>query len=182
MSNIKIISISEAARQANISRAALRKHIKIGRIKSINGQVELNSFNQWLKTKQPSEKQEIILPTDKTVAVFGSISDAELHKTSYEAKLKELDYDLKSEQVVLIEDVVSAIGAQFSSIRTRLLAMPAETAPQLFNCKTVAEVQGKLHRLIVRLLEDLSVDVQWQEKLSAREKEISSSLDEGTKT
>lgn len=174
------ISISEAARRAGISRAAIRKHIKIGRIKFINGKIELQSFNEWLKNKQFQEIPELTLSTVESADVFASLSDAELHKTSYEAKLKELEYDLRSGQVVSIEEVAIAVGAQFASLRTKLLAIPAEMAPQLYSCKSVTEIQGNLHQLIVRALEDLTEDARWQEKLSQRSEETAPASDTGS--
>lgn len=174
-----VISVSEASRRSGISRAAIRKHLKVGRIQAKNGQVDVASFEAWLANKtEINQDDDPAMERQSTgEEVFSSLPDAELHKTSYEAKLKELDYDLKSGRVVLIDDVAAAIGAQYASIRTRLLAMPAETAPQLFNCKTVTEIQDRLHLLIVRILEELSEDERWKETLSEREADLTDDPD-----
>lgn len=185
MTASEYISISEASRLANISRTALRKHIKVGRIVSDNnGKIEVASFNSWLASKPHAPQSAGLLLTDfdPSLPVFPTLQDAELYKTSYEARLKQLDYDLKSGKVVLIEDVVAALSLQLSAIRTRLLAIPAEMAPQIFNCKTVAETQDKMHQLMVRILEELSEDERWKQQLQEREHCLSESSEQSTKT
>lgn len=183
---METISQSEAARRAGISRAAIQKHLKVGRIKPAGkNKVELASFTTWLASKQePDQTTEPfpngLIPFDPSLPIFKSLQDAELYKTSYEARLKQLDYDLKSGAVVKIEDVVSGMSVQLSAIRTRLLAIPAEMAPQIFNCKTVAETQGKMHQLMVRALEELSEDERWIQHLQERTESISDGSSEST--
>lgn len=176
---MQTISQSEAARRAGVSRAAIQKHMKVGRIKSAGkNKVELESFNTWLASKPDAPQSTGLLlvdtvPFDSSLPVFKTLQDAELYKTSYEARLKQLDYDLKSGIVVKIEDVVAALSLQLSAIRTRLLAIPAEMAPQIFNCKTVAETQDRMHQLMVRILEELSEDERWKQQLRERENNLS---------
>lgn len=169
------ISISEASRRAGISRPAIRKHLKVGRIESVDGKVVLSSFERWLKDRESVSEEN----NEESVQgpVFGDLKDAERHKTSYEARLKEIEYDIKSKQVILIEEAVDLVSMEYSRVRTRLLAIPAESSPQLFNCKTVMEIQDKLSRLINRVLEELSADVQLQQKISEGE-ELSSTSTE----
>ncbi|CAI3953714.1 unnamed protein product [Commensalibacter communis] len=180
------ISQSEAARRAGVSRTNIQKQLKVGRIQSAGkNKVDLASFNTWLASKQDIDQntelsQTGIIPYDPSLPVFKNLQDAELYKTSYEARLKQLDYDLKSGAVVRIEDVVDALSSQLSAIRTRLLAIPAEMAPQIFNCKTVAETQGKMHQLMVRALEELSEDERWIQHLQERENSFLENTSEST--
>lgn len=183
---MQTISQSEAARRAGVSRATIQKHMKVGRIKSAGkNKVDLESFTRWLASKPDAFQHAELLSTDSipfdpSLPVFPTLQDAELYKTSYEARLKQLDYDLKSSKVVLIEEVVAALSLQLSAIRTRLLAIPAEMAPQIHNCKTVAETQDRMHQLMVRILEELSEDEQWQQQLQAREHCLSEGADQST--
>ncbi|WP_161631867.1 hypothetical protein [Commensalibacter papalotli (ex Servin-Garciduenas et al. 2014)] len=78
--------------------------------------------------------------------------------------------------------MVAALSLQLSAIRTRLLAIPAEMAPQIFNCKTVTETQDKMHQLMVRILEELSEDERWKQQLQEREHCLSESSEQSTKT
>lgn len=181
------ITISEAARRAEISRAAMRKHLKVGRVLSKDGKIEVVSFNSWLASKQDRYQniellQSGVIPYGEASPIFATRQEAELYKASYEARLRQIEYDKELETVVKVEDVVSALSLQLSAIRTRLLAIPAEMAPQIFNCKTVAETQGKMHQLMVRALEELSEDERWIKQLQERENNLLESTTERAET
>ena len=85
-----------------------------------------------------------------------SQAEAEKMKENYLALLRQLEYDQKSGLVVRIEDVVAEVAKKFATVRTRLLAIPAEQAPKLHRLKTVAEVQDALQEIITRALEELT--------------------------
>jgi len=68
------------------------------------------------------------------------------------------EYDQKSGAVVLVADVAAAVGKEYSQVRTRLLAIPAEQAPRIHRLKTVTEVQDVLQELITEALEELVSD------------------------
>lgn len=85
-----------------------------------------------------------------------SLAEAELLKESALARLRQLEYDQKSGAVVAVADVARAVGQAFARVRTRLLAIPAEQAPRVHRCRTVAEVQDALQDVIVQALEELS--------------------------
>lgn len=87
-----------------------------------------------------------------------SEADAQTLKENYLARLRQLEYDTKAGQVVLIRDVVEAVGTEYARVRTRLLAIPAEQAPRLAQLKTVPEIQDALMRMIVEALEELTRD------------------------
>jgi hypothetical protein len=90
--------------------------------------------------------------------VFASRPDAERYRDSFVARLKQIEYDLKAGSVVEVAAVEKVVGEKFARVRTRLLALPAEQAPSLHRCKTVAEVKDRLLALVTRILEELSED------------------------
>ncbi|MBB2176762.1 hypothetical protein [Gluconacetobacter johannae] len=171
------ISQSEAARRAGVSRAAIQKHLASGRIVSDGNKVDLASFEVWMACR--SDLQPGVQPATPPVAVPGQPSEAPetaaAHlinengapyqtpeairiKENYNALLKQLEYDLKSGKVVEAALVTKAVGEEYARVRTRLLAIPAEQAPALHRCKTVAELQDRLLTLITRVLEELTSD------------------------
>jgi phage terminase Nu1 subunit (DNA packaging protein) len=79
-------------------------------------------------------------------------------KENYLALLNQLEYDQKAGAVVAVADVARAVGEEYAKVRTRLLSIPAEQAPQIQRCKTVIEVQDMLHTIIVEALEELTRD------------------------
>ncbi|WP_271839921.1 hypothetical protein [Commensalibacter communis] len=166
-STAETISQSEAVRCAGVSRINIQKQLKVGWIQSAGkNKVDLASFNAWLASKRYFDQtvklsQTWIIPYNPSLPIFKNLQDAELSNASYKARLKQLDCDFKLGAVVRIEDVVDDLSSQLSAIRTRLLEIPAEMASQIFNCKIVVEIQGKMYQLMVRALEELSEDEQW---------------------
>ncbi|HET8667618.1 MAG TPA: hypothetical protein VFM10_06530, partial [Terriglobales bacterium] len=88
-----------------------------------------------------------------------SYNDARKMRENYEALLKKLKYDEEIRLLVPVAVVADAVGQAFAAVRTRLLSMPAEQAPALKRCKTVAEVQDLLTTLMTEALEGLTTDV-----------------------
>lgn len=86
------------------------------------------------------------------------LADALALKENYLARHQQLSYDLKAGSVVLIADVAKAVGAEYASVRTKLLAIPAERAPAVYRCKTVTEVEDLLRSVISEALEGLTFD------------------------
>ena len=88
--------------------------------------------------------------------VFETRAEAERHRDSYIARLRQIEFDLKSGQVVETDQVTREVGAQFASLRTKLLAIPTGQAPHLFRARSVPELEAALSRLVTRALEALS--------------------------
>jgi hypothetical protein len=103
----------------------------------------------------PDEAAERII---STIGAELSLAEAERLKENYLALLRQLEYDIKSGQVVLVAEVVKAVAAEYAKVRTRLLAIPAEQAPRLHQCQTVAEVQDLLQAVVAEALEELTRD------------------------
>ncbi len=87
-----------------------------------------------------------------------TLLEAERLKEQSLARLRQLEYDTRSGQVVRVEDVAGQVGALFATVRTRLLAIPAEQAPRLHRCKGPAEIQAVLAELISEVLQELVAD------------------------
>lgn len=85
-----------------------------------------------------------------------TIEEAKRMKEEYLALLNRLEYDQKSGAVVAVAEVGKAVAEEYARVRTRLLAIPAERAPDVHRLKTVAEVQDVLHAAIVQALEELT--------------------------
>lgn len=181
------ISKAEAARRAGISRPALEKHIRAGRITIIDGTIDEVSFVRWRDERaramplQPHATQvasgskpgaRIEAAVDGPEAararaamealehdgVFSTRAEAERYRDSYIAQLRRIEFEERDGQVVDASEVAAAVGREYAAVRTRLLALPAETAPQLHRCRTVNELQDLLYSLIVESLEALTED------------------------
>jgi hypothetical protein len=90
--------------------------------------------------------------------IFLSRADAELHRDSYMARIRQLEYEQKAAKVIEVEHVAKIVGDSLARVRTRLLAIPAEQAPRLHRCKTVNELQDAILECITEALEELVTD------------------------
>jgi hypothetical protein len=82
--------------------------------------------------------------------------EAETVRKYYDAQLKRLEFDIRSRRVVSVGDVGKAVGEEYSRLRSRLLALPSERSPALFRCRTAAQVEKLLARVIEEALPALS--------------------------
>lgn len=84
------------------------------------------------------------------------IDEARRIKENYLALLNQLEYDQKSGAVVAVQDVAKVVSEQLARVRTRLLAIPSEVAPQAHRMKTVPEVQETIQSAVTEALEELT--------------------------
>ncbi|MBP0492181.1 hypothetical protein [Roseomonas indoligenes] len=173
------LSRSEAARRAGISRPALEKHIRAGRIAlTATGEVRVASFDLWLNDRQnrdapatraPVARESVdgsaaadardALKLVEAEGVFETRADAERHRDSFIARLRQVEYEREVKAVALIADTAEAVGKEYAAVRSKLLSIPAEHAPRIHRCKTIAEVQAVLTEVVTEALEALTRDV-----------------------
>jgi hypothetical protein len=86
--------------------------------------------------------------------------EAERRKENYMALLKQLEYDTKSGAVVLVEEVATAVVAEFARVRNKLLNIPTRVAPRAAMLKSADEVRALLEDEIALALAELTYDVK----------------------
>ncbi|MDQ2763995.1 MAG: hypothetical protein M3Y22_11110, partial [Pseudomonadota bacterium] len=87
-----------------------------------------------------------------------SLPDALKLKENYLARHQQLSYDLKCGTVVVAADVAKVVGAEYATVRTRMLAIPSEMAPAVFRLTSVVQVEDLLRSVIGQALEELTRD------------------------
>lgn len=85
-----------------------------------------------------------------------NLDEARRIKENYLALLNQLEYDQKSGAVVAVQDVAKVWSDLLARVRTRLLAIPSEVAPQAHRMKTVPEVQEAIRSSVTAALEELT--------------------------
>lgn len=177
---------SEFARRHGVSAARVSQWIKAGLLVLSNGKVDVEASDAKLAlyrdttdgraTKGKLKGDELkpdalkseprVLEGETAEEAAGRIlseagadmpiEEAKRVKENYLALLNQLEYDQKSGAVVAVAEVGKAVAEEYARVRTRLLAIPAERAPDVHRLKTVAEVQDVLHAAIVQALEELT--------------------------
>ena len=87
-----------------------------------------------------------------------SLPEALKLKENYLARHQQLSYDLKCGTVVVAADVAKVVGAEYATVRTRMLAIPSEMAPAVFRLTSVVQVEDLLRSVIGQALEELTRD------------------------
>lgn len=164
------ISIREFARRDGCDDKLVRRAIAKGHLTLLpDGKMDPALVgSSWREGNRPAEVKQMpppgTLDLDAAEAflanllrgIFSTQADAEKYKENANAGLRVLELLIKAKRVVETDDVAEIIGAQFARVRTRILAIPAECAPQVTRLKTPAEVQEFLLRVCTEALEELA--------------------------
>ncbi|MBQ0955976.1 RNA polymerase subunit sigma-70 [Serratia symbiotica] len=90
-----------------------------------------------------------------------SLDEARQMKENFLALLTQLDYDIKSGQVLPYKDMIEAVGHEYARMRTRLIAIAPEHGPRLRGLASTtndAEFVQALQEVVYEALEELSID------------------------
>ncbi|MDC9591537.1 RNA polymerase subunit sigma-70 [Xenorhabdus sp. XENO-10] len=90
-----------------------------------------------------------------------TLDEARTMKENYLALLTQHEYDLKSGQVLPWQDMIDAVGQEYSRMRTRLIAIAPEHGPRLRALATTStdtEFVAALQEIIHEAMEELSLD------------------------
>ena len=169
------ISIREFARRDGCSDMLVRKALKAGELKALSdgsldpGMVKTgwrlgnrrNANGANAPVRDPNETPE--QAAERIVLEQGhapyTLAEAERIKENFLAKLKELEFDLKSGEVVRVADVMKVVAMQYAIVRNRMLSIPAEVAPRAAMLNSAPEVQAFIQAEIVEALEALALDL-----------------------
>ena len=162
------IKQSDFARLHSVSRNTVTKWKARGWLKFAGDLVDVDGSNALLKKYRrdgvtPSapiraEHDETAEEAAERIAISvapHTYEEARRIKENYLALLNQLEYHKESGAVVAVVDVAGAVGKALARVRTRLLAIPSEQAPQLARLKTAAEVQYALQAIITNALDAL---------------------------
>lgn len=82
--------------------------------------------------------------------------EAARRKTLAEARMKELDLELKRGTIAPVERIEAVWSDAFASARTAFLDIPSKLAPELVPMDRVEDVDDRLHDEISGILDDLA--------------------------
>ncbi|MEC5343671.1 RNA polymerase subunit sigma-70 [Brenneria populi] len=90
-----------------------------------------------------------------------TLDEARTMKENFLALLTQLEYDIKSGQVLPYQDMIDAVRKEYSRMRTRLIAIAPEHGPRLrvlASTSTDAEFVQALQEVVHEAMEELSID------------------------
>ncbi|WP_447868799.1 RNA polymerase subunit sigma-70 [Rahnella aceris] len=90
-----------------------------------------------------------------------TLDEARTMKENFLALLTQLEYEIKSGQVLPYKDMIAAVGQEYSRMRTRLIAIAPEHGPRLrvlASTTSDAEFVSALQEVVHEAMEELSLD------------------------
>lgn len=90
-----------------------------------------------------------------------TLDEARQMKENFLALLTQLEYDIKSGQVLPYKDMIEAVGNEYARMRTRLIAIAPEHGPRLrvlASTTNDAEFVQALQEVVYEAMEELSLD------------------------
>ncbi|MDP8798306.1 RNA polymerase subunit sigma-70 [Serratia marcescens] len=90
-----------------------------------------------------------------------TLDEARQMKGNFLALLTQLEYDIKSGQVLPYKDMIEAVGNEYARMRTRLIAIAPEHGPRLrvlASTTNDAEFVQALQEVVYEAMEELSLD------------------------
>ncbi|WJH94973.1 RNA polymerase subunit sigma-70 [Serratia marcescens] len=90
-----------------------------------------------------------------------TLDEARQMKDNFLALLTQLEYDIKSGQVLPYKDMIEAVGNEYARMRTRLIAIAPEHGPRLrvlASTTNDAEFVQALQEVVYEAMEELSLD------------------------
>lgn len=158
----EFVSQAEFARQVGVTAQRINKLVKDGRIpvnadKKIPIKAGFKAFDKIQKNAKAFKEiySKTILPEDDNAPMSGSTSKAmnvteafnkaRLAEKTYQAKLKEIEYKLKTGELVESQKVRADAQATASALRDRLMSTPVRIA---------GLCEGRTAREIEEIIED----------------------------
>lgn len=90
-----------------------------------------------------------------------TLDEARQMKENFLALLTQLEYDIKSGQVLPYKDMIEAVGNEYARMRTRLIGIAPEHGPRLRGLASTtndAEFVQVLQEVVYEAMEELSLD------------------------
>lgn len=153
----KGLSISEFAKLDGASSTYVYRAIAEGRLAklddgSIDPALVGSPWRAGNKDKGKADEGSLEIGDIKTRA------DAERVRAYYEAQTAKIEFDEKIGTIAPVRLMLARMSKDYSKVRARLLAIPAECAPDLILIKTAAEMQQALLKAITAALKPIAED------------------------
>lgn len=164
MAKVNLITMAAYARHRGVSKVAVGKAVKAGRISLVNGLIDpVVADMQWKANSRARASQSggDQLPLDAPAAPEepAKVDDYMYNRNrreAAEAERAELSLAEDKGQLIRVDAVKAAVASVFSATRDALLQIPARLGPQLAAESDPAAAQTMLHAEIHQALQQLA--------------------------
>lgn len=157
------MSQGEYARHRGVSRQYISRLAKAGILVMRQGKVDVAATDTVLDDR-PEKTPEATPSPVETGPQPTSYAQAKLADMVFRAKLRRLEFDIRSAKLIAADEVKVKWYALARQIRDKLLAMPSKLAPQLAALGEAKEIRELLDVEIVALLRGLQEEIRYQRR------------------
>jgi transcriptional regulator with XRE-family HTH domain len=175
------ISQSELARRLGVSRQAVQARVKAGRLTLLKDGTldERTALAEWHATKRPvvqaadpddvpedprpsvpAGSRQVRDPGSPGSQQAGTYAQAKTADALYKARLRQLEYEVKSGALVRAEDAANRWFERARAVRERLLAIPVRLAPEVAAMTDIHEVRRRLDEEIRIAIKELVDEIR----------------------
>ncbi|MBK0004367.1 RNA polymerase subunit sigma-70 [Erwinia sp. S38] len=125
-----------------------------------------SSGNKTGNKNDPDRPESAAKTVERMIAERGvtmTLDEARQMKENFLALLTQLEYDIKSGQVLPYKDMIEAVGNEYARMRTRLISIAPEHGPRLrvlASTTNDAEFVQALQEVVYEAMEELSLDAE----------------------
>lgn len=169
--NNEIISIREFARRVGVSDTAIRKAIKLGKIKMVQtgsqkginyetGLQAVKDFGIGAIYNEKNTENNILEPTipnvaAKTKADTATFQESKRREAYFKSELARLEYEKESNILVNKQEVYKQLFALAKEIKNQILLVPDRCIDEILE----AESRNESHTILLKELNETLVDI-----------------------
>jgi phage terminase Nu1 subunit (DNA packaging protein) len=157
----RFVSQAEYARHRGISRQHVSRLVKAGVLITRGGRVDVVASDAVLDDR-PQPIIERAAPEPGETATAGAYAQAKTAEMVYRAKLRKLDFEVRSGKLIPADEVKVQWFKVCRGIRDKLLAIPQKLAPQLAGLSDLHEVRDVLASEIEAALKGLNDELRYR--------------------
>lgn len=153
------ISVRKFAALVGVSPAAISKAIRSGRLSVLaDGTIDpVVGASEWANTSSADARPSGMPGASPAASSIGSQAAlARAMKSSYEAKLLELEFKRRNGELVLASEVEAQAFSAARRVRERLLSVAARLAPVVAGMTEVSDCYEALEREMLEVCDELS--------------------------
>ncbi len=153
---MELVSLYEYEKRTGIKRQKTHYNVKIGRLKTYKGKINVDEANELFGLIDKIESNQESFHSNKSnknEEEFNYYKERAIHE-KLKIQLTQLELGRKSGQLVEIELVDQELSKLVTAVRQRLLALPTKLTPQLVNQKSPGFIKELITEAIYEALSE----------------------------
>ncbi len=160
----QLVTQAEYSRHRKVSRSYISRLAKLGVLVMRHGKVDVAASDAVLDDRPEKTSEAATGAAAEPSAPTTSYAQAKLADMVFRAKLRRLEFEIRSGKYLLSDEVKVRWYGITSIIKNKVLAMPAKLAPQLAAMSDIAEIRDLLDAEIIAILKSLQEEIRYQRR------------------